>query len=60
MDGPIPDPATLDAEGDDDVVCITESCRTEFDVDSYNLAPESCEREGSTGTRNVTATFVYF
>lgn len=23
MEGPIPDPSTLDAEGDDDVVCTT-------------------------------------
>ena len=55
----MPDPSTLDAEGDDDVVGIPGPYQGEFDVDSQTLAPQSCEREGSTGTGSVTANFVY-
>ena len=55
----MPDPATLDAEGDDDVVGIPGLRQGEFDIDSQTLAPQSCEREGSIGTRSVTASFVF-
>lgn len=55
----MPDPSTLDAEGDDDVVGVLGPCQGELGVDSQILAPQSCEREGSTGTGSVTANFVY-
>lgn len=55
----MPDPATLDAEGDDDVVGIPGLCEAELGVDSQTLASQSCEREGSTRTRIITASFVY-
>ena len=54
----MPDPATLDAEGDDDVVS-TIVPQGSIEADKPILASQPCQREGPIGTRSISAGFVY-
>ena len=56
MDGPMPDPSTLDADGDDDVVCsrpVGIAIVTKVLILLVRLAVEYCPRKGKNGALGI-------
>lgn len=49
LDGPMPDPSTLDAEGDDDIVSLPEASKRKISAYLANLASERSARKSENG-----------